>query len=180
MMAWIWKIGLWCCLLPCCLLAQDQASADGLCFEHAFFTRGTSAFDKGQYAKAERWMDKLIDQHPTCHHAYYWKGKCAEHFEDYAGAYEAYSIACTLSNEASYFIARGDLLRTVGTLRLQAPSTCGDCGKQLLPDISNTQPPLVYFKRAAIDYEQALRLAPQHKTAQSALQQTIQFIKRQP
>lgn len=174
-MAFVWKISLWCCLLPSYLLAQNQA-----CLEHPFFKRGTTAFDKAQYAKAERWMDKLIAQDPTCPAAYYWKAKCAEQFTDYIAAYEAYSTACALADQASYFVARGDLLRTVGELRLQAPSTCGECGKQLLPDISETEPPVVYYKRAVADYKQALRLDPDNQDAKAALDLIRPFIERQP
>lgn len=175
MKSFVWKISWWCCLLPCWLLAQNNANT----LQHPLLERGRIAFEKGQYAKAERLMDKLLVQDPTAHEAYYWKGKCAQQFEDYASAYEAYSTACTMVQTAPYFVARGDLLRTLGTIRFQAPSTCGDCGKQLLPDIKATESPLVYFKRAALDYEQATRLDPNHKKARSALQQTNEFIHQQ-
>ncbi len=176
MWSFVWKIALWSCLLSFGPLAQAQNDAD--CTQHALMVRGKTAFDKKQYIKTERLMDRLLAQQPTCHEAYYWKGQCAEQFEDYSAAYEAYSIACQM-DQAPYFIARGDLLRTLGTIRLQTPSTCGDCGKQLLPDVSAADPPVVYFKRAVLDYQQALRLNPDSAAARTALQQANEFIQRQ-
>lgn len=168
-----WVIGLLLSLLVACSVqAQD-------CAEAPLLLKAQAAFAKTHYAKAERLLDKLLAASPDCAAALHWKGRCLEAFEDYGTAYEAYSGAIQLApNEAAYSMARGDLLRTLGTLRLQSPTTCGECGKQYLPDIGDSAPPAAYWAKAVLDYQLAIRTDQHSAEAHYALALTYQALGR--
>ena len=156
---------------PMGLLGQDCVpEAPGL-------QRSQMAYDKGQYLKAIRHLDKLLKAAPTCAVAYHWKGRCLTAIEEYALAYEAHTLACELAPEtATYWLARGDFKRLLGSLRLQQPTACGDCGKQWVPDITDAAPPARYWESAVLDYKKALQLAPNAAPAHYALALTYQAL----
>lgn len=120
------------------------------------------AFEKGQVAKAERLLDKLLAQEESYAPAYIWKGKCLQVFEEYSGAYEAYYTACQLQpNAAHAWLALGDFKSSLGSLTIRKPAACGDCGKQFLPLNGDRPTAPAYFRSALSDYQKALALDDQ-------------------
>lgn len=115
-------------------------------------------FEKGQVAKAERLLDKLIAQEGSYAPVYVWKGKCLETFEEFSAAYEAYYVACQLEpNVANNWLAMGNFKRKLGGLTIQKPTACGECGKHFLP-LNETPASSAYFRSAVEDYQRAIAL----------------------
>lgn len=133
--------------------AQDVAQLDKQ------LQKSIVAFEKGQFIKAERWLNKLITQEGLYAPAYLWKGKCLEEFEEYLSAYDAYYTACQLQPQvAEYWVALGDFKQRLGSLSIQKPEVCGECGKQFLPNIGRRPTASSYFESALADYQKALEL----------------------
>lgn len=117
------------------------------------------AFEKGQVAKAERLLNKLIAQEGSYAPAYVWKGKCLQEFEEYQPAYEAYYTACQLEpNVANHWLALADFKSSLGSLTIRKPAACGDCGKQFLPLNGERPTAAAYFASALEDYQKAIAL----------------------
>lgn len=117
------------------------------------------AFEKGQFIKAERLLNQLIAQEEWYAPAYLWKGKCLEEFEEYSSAYDAYYTAVQLQPQvAKYWVALGDFKQRLGSLSIQKPAACGECGKQFLPNIGTRPEASSYFESALTDYQKALQL----------------------
>ncbi|MGH1335771.1 MAG: tetratricopeptide repeat protein [Aureispira sp.] len=117
------------------------------------------AFEKGQVAKAERLLDKLIAKEGSYAPAYIWKGKCLQVFEEYSAAYEAYYTACQLQPDAANsWLALGDFKSSLGSLTIRKPAACGDCGKQFLPLNGDRPSAAAYFRSALEDYQKALTI----------------------
>lgn len=129
------------------------------------FEKGIVAFEKGNYAKAERLFDKLLKEEPSYAAVYVWKGKCLQEFEEYSAAYQAIHTACNLEpTEASYWFELGYLKYNLAIHSIKKPELCGDCGKFLLPEgesINTTD----YYKSALKDYQKAIQLNPQYADA---------------
>lgn len=126
------------------------------------FEKGMAAFEKGNFAKAERLFDKLLKEEPSYAAVYIWKGKCLQEFEEYQAAYEAISTACNLDpTEGTYWFELGFFKYTIAITNIKKPELCGDCGKFLLPEGSNLKA-IDYYKSALKDYQKAAHLNPKH------------------
>lgn len=129
------------------------------------FEKGVAAFEKGNYAKAERLFDKLLKAEPSFAAVYLWKGKCLQEFEEYPAAYEAISTACRLEPmEATYWFEFGLFKYTLAITSIKKPELCGDCGKFLLPEGKQVKAS-DYYKSALKDYQKATRLNPSYAEA---------------
>lgn len=147
------------------------------CEDDFELTRIKIAYDHGQYTKAERWVEAFLKKQPTCAEAHYWRARCLEAFEEYSAAYEAYTLACEFNKaHPQYWLARGDFKRMLGMVRLQSPTTCGDCGKQWLPNIGSASPATTYFQSALEDYQMALEQQPRSPMAHYAAAVTYQAL----
>jgi len=121
--------------------------------------KGIKAYNKGQYAKAERIFDKLIAEEEGYADAYLWKGKCLQEFEEYYEAYEQLSAAINLDEERAFFwLEMGKFKHHLGMSSLQKPDLCGSCGKLILPETNKDFKPTDYYKKALLDYKKALSL----------------------
>jgi tetratricopeptide (TPR) repeat protein len=133
--------------------AQDVAQLDKQ------LQKSIVAFDKEQFIKAERLLNKLIAQEELYAPAYFWKGKCLEEFEEYLLAYDAYYTATQLQPQvAQYWLALGDFKQRLGSLSIQKPEACGECGRQFLPNVGGRPEASSYFKSALVDYQKAIEL----------------------
>lgn len=138
-------------------IAQDQLLEK--------FEKGIAAFEKGNFAKAERSFDKVLKEEPSYAAVYIWKGKCLQEFEEYQAAYEAISTACKLDPmEGSYWFELGLFKHTIAINSIKKPELCGDCGKFLLPEGTSLKA-VDYYKSALNDYQKAVQLNPKHSEA---------------
>jgi tetratricopeptide (TPR) repeat protein len=129
------------------------------------FEKGIAAFEKGNFAKAERFFDKLLKEEPSYAAVYIWKGKCLQEFEEYQAAYEAISTACNLDpTEGEYWFELGLFKYTIAINSIKKPELCGDCGKFLLPEGTSIKA-IDYYKSALKDYQKAVLLNPKHSEA---------------
>ncbi|MBL4648563.1 MAG: tetratricopeptide repeat protein [Aureispira sp.] len=129
------------------------------------FEKGVAAFEKGNFAKAERFFDKLLKEEPSYAAVYLWKGKCLQEFEEYQAAYEAISTACNLDpTEGSYWFELGLFKYTIAITSIKKPELCGDCGKFLLPEGTSLKASY-YYKSALKDYQKAVQLNPNYSEA---------------
>jgi len=129
------------------------------------FEKGIAAFEKGNFAKAERLFDKLLKEEPSYAAVYIWKGKCLQEFEEYQAAYEAIYTACNLDpTEGIYWFELGLFKYTIAITSIKKPELCGDCGRFLLPEGANLKA-TDYYKSALKDYQKAVQLDPKHSEA---------------
>lgn len=145
------------------ILAQDKLLEQ--------FEKGITAFEKGNFAKAERLFDKLLKEEPSYAAVYIWKGKCLQEFEEHQAAYEAISTACNLEpTEGAYWFELGLFKYTIAITSIKKPELCGDCGKFILPEGSSLEA-TDYYKSALKDYQKAVQLNP--KDAEAYYQMAI-------
>lgn len=138
-------------------IAQDQLLEK--------FEKGISAFEQGNFAKAERFFDKVLKEEPSYAAVYIWKGKCLQEFEEYQAAYEAISTACSLDPmEGTYWFELGLFKHTIAINSIKKPELCKDCGKFLLPEGSSLKA-VDYYKSALKDYQKAVQLKPEYSEA---------------
>lgn len=124
--------------------------------------KGIKAYEKKQYAKAERIFDKILQVEEAYADAQLWKGKCLQEFEEYYEAYEHLSTAINLDSEkALYWLEMGKFKYHLGMSSLQKPDLCGSCGKLILPETNQNFKPTDYYKKALLDYKKALELDQQ-------------------
>ncbi len=128
--------------------------------------KGIDFFEKGKHAKAERIFDKILEQEESYAIVYLWKGKCLQVFEEYEAAYEALSIARDLDpDQASFWMAIGDLKYTLAFKTIQKPELCGSCGKYIINENTNNVSPRSYLLSAIKDYHQVINIDTKHAEA---------------
>lgn len=128
--------------------------------------KGISAFEKGQFPKAERIFDKLIASEESYAEVYIWKSKCLQEFEEYQAAYNALQTACNLAPmHAPYWVEMGKFKYLLGINSIQKPESCGECGKLILPLANGNINSTNYYQSAVKDYQKAIKLAPNHAEA---------------
>jgi len=154
--------------LSLCYYSTTMVAQDKLLEQ---FEKGIAAFEKGNFAKAERLFDKLLKEEPSYAAVYIWKGKCLQEFEEHQAAYEAISTACNLDpTEGAYWFELGLFKYTIAITSIKKPELCGDCGKFILPE-GNSLAATDYYKSALKDYQKAVQLNP--KDAEAYYQMAI-------
>ncbi len=141
------------------IIVGRQSHAQNLAALDKQLQKSIVAFEKGQTAKAERLLNKMIAAEGSYAPAYVWKGKCLQEFQEYGAAYEAYYSACQLQPEvATHWLALGDFKSMLGSATIRKPGACADCGKQFLPLNGERPTAAAYFSSALADYKKALAL----------------------